>query len=308
MRRETVLTILLSSLLLVLCLAAGCRSAEKEGNGIIKEDFTIEAADGAYIRGQVVIPENYSREKLPLVTLGHGFRGNMNSAGGEALAESLADAGIAAVRMDYSHYREAKGDRQTNQYTVNTMVDDQLRCIRYAIDRYNIDEKRIGLYGRSLGGRAAMIMANENKGGYDYSCMVLAAPAGNDKALPYYMGGEDSWKRMKAKAQKEGGIVHQGVVLTPEFFTSVEDYTPSRNGGSYRNPVLVIYNTEDYVVLPETCAECAAAYVNVEVLKVTSEKGGHGLEMSWKESKLKDRLLQKITDFFTEYLLNLNHT
>lgn len=269
---------------------------------IVTEDVVLENSGGSYTKAQIVIPANYEETKLPLVTLSHGFRGSMDSAGGNYLAESLAKAGIATIRMDFARCTDAAGKNQVNQYTVDTMVSDQLSAIEYMIGRYNVDPQRIGLYGRSLGGRVAMTMANENKGGYDFKALALVAPAGNGNALQYYMGGQDKWSAMKAEAVEKGSVVHQKVILTPEFFTSIEDYVPSENGSKFQHPVLVIYNTEDYVVLPQTSLECAESYSDVKITKITSSKSPHGCEMGFQSSRIKDRLLKEITAFFKENL------
>ena len=44
-----------------------------------------------------------------------------------------------------------------------------LRAVNYMIGHHSIDTDRLGLYARSMGGRVAMTMANENSGGFDRS-------------------------------------------------------------------------------------------------------------------------------------------
>lgn len=291
----------LSAVICILFLAAGCSESSPE-SGIITKDVVIPNSAGSYTKAQIVIPADYQQQKYPLVTLSHGFRGNMNSAGGNYLAESLAGAGIATIRMDFARCADDAGKEQINQYTADTMVSDQISCIQYMLDHYNVDPDRIGLYGRSLGGRVAMTMANEEMGGWDFKALALVAPAGNANALQYYMGGQEKWTAMKLKAIAEGSVVHQNVILTPEFFTSIEDYVPSETGSKFHHPVLVIYNTEDYVVLPQTSLECAESYEDVKITEITSSKSPHGCEMGFRSSDIKDQLIQEITIFFKEKL------
>ena len=299
MKKKIIFVLLLAALIL-LGLAACAEDTPQ--HQIIKKDVMLKNEEGTYTKAQVVIPSDFAEKSYPLVTLSHGFRGSMNTAGGDALAENLAKAGFATIRMNYGHYKDQKEDQQMEEYTVETMISDQLLCIGYMVRDCHVDRDKIGLYGRSLGGRAAMIMANENRGGYDYKALALIAPAGNGKALQYYMGGEQTWRKMKADTQKKGSVIHQGVTLTPEFFKTIEENNPCKTGGSFRHPVLVIYNTEDYVVLPETSLECAKAYKDVQVTKVTSEKSPHGYEMSYKHSKLKERLTKEIIEYFHKNL------
>ena len=205
--------------------------------------------------------------------------------------------------MDFSHYTAEDPDSpQTDQYTVKTMVEDQALCAKYMVDHFNGDPARIGVFGRSLGGRAAMALVNEKAGGYDYKALVLVAPAGNGDAFQRYMGGIEKWEAFKKKADRSGSVTHQGVVLTPEFFRSVEDYVPSENGYKFSRPVLVLYNTEDNVVLPSAAVECARSYKNHRLVEVTSSESPHGLEMGFEESEIKDMLFDEITAFYQETL------
>ncbi len=294
--RKKILGILLLTVLL-LTLFSGCSDRAGE-SAVVKEDLMIKNEEGTYTRAQAIVPSNYKEQSYPLITLSHGFRGSMNTAGGDALAENLAKAGFATIRMNYSHYKEKTEGEPTNQYNVATMISDQLLCIDYMIKNFNVDQKKIGLYGRSLGGRVAMIMANENRGGYDYKALALIAPAGNENALQHYMGGEKKWQKMKAAAEERGSVTHQGVVLTPDFFKSIEDNDPSKTGKRFPHSVLVIYNTEDYVVLPETSLECAGAYEDVKITEVTSKKSPHGYEMSFEKSEMKEQLTSELIQFF----------
>lgn len=292
--------------LLTVCLA-GClwnlTGCSAKNRGICTFDVMMENEEGTYTKAQIVIPENWEEEKLPLICLSHGFHGTMNSAGGKYLARHLAENGIATIRMDFGHYEGADaGAVQVNQYTVDTMVSDQVLCMDYMAAHYNIDSDRIGIFGRSLGGRAAMKCGNEHAGGYDYKAMVLVAPAGNGSAFQRYMGGTKAWEKCKEEAGEKGSVTHQGVILTPAFFSSVEDYVPSETGYKFSAPVLVIYNTEDHVVLPEASLECAGAYEDVKIIEITSAESPHGYEMGFEKSEIKDMLFAEITAFYKENL------
>ena len=212
---------------------------------------------------------------------------------------SLAEAGYAAVRMDFNPRRSPEKDApKTDLYDLKSMEDDMVRAVNYMIGHHSIDTDRLDLYSRSMGGRVAMTMANEQLGGFDFKAMALVAPAGTDDAMVYYMGGSKSWEEMKKTASREGFIEHQGQKLTPEWFKEFEDYNPCDFGYKFGDrPVLVICNTLDYVVTDETSRECAAAYKNSRVIEVTTDNY-HGYEMGYEKSDLKDYLMSEITDFF----------
>lgn len=264
-------------------------------------EFFLKNDRGTYTRAELVMPE--TTKAAPLVFMAHGFKGTRNSGGAEELSCRLASKGIAAVRIDFNSYADDhKNAERTRDYTLTTMVDDAVMTINYVLEHFDVDAERIGIHGRSMGGRVVMIMGNENKGGFDYQAMSLVAPAGNASAMVYYMGGQQKWDEMKATALEEGFCEKQGLKLSYDWFTDFEDYNPAKTGGNFgEKPVLVFYNTLDHVVLPETSKECAAGYQNVETIEVTTDDG-HGYEMGFDESALKDEIMDKIVDFFVENL------
>lgn len=284
-------------------LSGSDRPDRKEGESVRTENVMIPAGDGTYIKAEFSIPQEAESGKIPAVVLNHGFAGSMNSAGIGALSRTLAKSGIAAARMDFAHRisRDEKS-RRVNSYTVDTMVSDAVRCVDYMVAHYGVDPDRIGIFGRSMGGRAAMKMANEHAGGYDYRGLVLAAPAGDDKAFIHYMGGRNKWNAMKKEAEEKGSIVHQGVRLYPDFFSSVENYIPSAYGYRFKNPVLVFYNTEDYVVLPETAKKCGTCYPDCKMVEISSARSPHGLEMGFEKSEIKNMIFKEIAEFYLRTL------
>lgn len=268
----------------------------------ITEEFFLDRGDGTYTLTEAVYPKDYD-DPMPLVVIAHGFKGTRNSGGAEELSHRLAEAGYAAVRMDFNPNTAPKKDAdKTNLYDLKSMEADMLLAVNYMIGHHSIDTERLGLYARSMGGRVAMTMANENSGGFDFKAMALVAPAGTDDAMVYYMGGDESWEEMKKTAQKDGFIEHQGQKLTPDWFKEFEDYNPCDFGHKFDDkPVLVICNTLDYVVTDETSRKCATAYKNSRVIEVTTDNY-HGYEMSYENSELKDYLMSEITVFFKDNL------
>lgn len=256
---------------------------------------------GTWTYGEAVMP--VMDEPCPLVFLAHGFKGTRNSGGAKELSQRLAANGIGAVRIDFNPYLAENLDGgQLDQYTLKTMEADALMAMEYCMNHFSVDGDRLGVYGRSMGGRVAMILGNESSGGYDFKAMTLIAPAGNESAMVYYMGGLERWEDMKDIALKDGFCEKQGLNLTYDWFTSFEAYNPAKTGHKFGDkPVLVFYNTLDTVVLPETSLECASGYENVTVVEVTTEDG-HGYEMGWKESSLKEEIMDQITKFFIENL------
>ncbi len=266
-----------------------------------EHDFFLKNDRGTYTYCQLVMPE--VEEPCPLVFMAHGFKGTRNSGGAEELSKKLAEEGIAAVRIDFNSYKsDSKKSPKTGEYTLFDMTADGVMTINYVLEHYNVDPERIGIHGRSMGGRVAMMMGNESEGGFDFKALSLVAPAGNAGAMIYYMGGQEKWDNMKVIAMENGFCEKQGLKLSYSWFEEFETYNPAKTGHKFgEKPVLVFYNTLDHVVLPETSLECAAGYTSAEVVEVTTEDG-HGYEMGYETSALKDRIMDKIVTFFVANL------
>ena len=129
---------------------------------------------------------------------------------------------------------------KVQEYTLCNMRADGVLAIDYVLEHYNVDPDRIGIHGRSMGGRVAMMMGNEKDGGIDYKALSLVAPAGNASAMIYYMGGQEKWEQMKETALQDGFCPKQGLNLSYRWFTDFEDYNPAKTGGNFgEKPVLV---------------------------------------------------------------------
>ena len=274
----------------------------------VSEDFFLMNEDGTYTYGEIVAP--VMEESFPLVSISHGIYGTINSGGAKQLSEMLASHGIAAVRVDFNRCltndpEEALAkDRsgRTNEYTLSDMLESNQLAIEYALDNYNIDENRLGVYGRSFGGRVAMIMGNESIGGIDYKAMALIAPAGNEYALIHYMGGQEEWDRIRAIVKKDGSYKRGNLVLTSQWFDEYYEMNPALTGEKFGDkPVMVYYNTKDTVVEPKTSLDCAHAYSNVAIYEVTTDDG-HGYEMSYDHSEIKDEIMNRVVTFFEKNL------
>jgi len=297
--------VLLIILLLMINTFTGCGTGKKDDNKQYKTSsiqIYLQQSNGTYSLAEAVYPVNFTGS-MPLVVMAHGFSGTRNSGGGEELGHRLAQVGIASIRMDFNpRISTEENSYQTCLYDLNTMQEDMLLGIDYMLTHFDIDADRIGLYGRSMGGRVAMIMANESAGFHDYKALALVAPAGNKNAMIDYMGGTERWEEMKLEALINDYTVHKGLKLKPSWFSLFEEYNPCETGMKFsQKPVLVICNTLDNVVTEKTSRECASAYKNSQVIEVTTDNY-HGYEMSYKESELKNYIMDEITDFFYDSL------
>ena len=297
--RKSVL-ILIGTLFVLLVLVLVIRSALRSGDRSDDISFFLKNDHGSYNLVELSMPKGEGPH--PVVLMAHGFAGTLHSGGAVELGDRLAEEGILAIRVDFDPYTAPeKTAEQTHSYPLSQMNADAVNALDAVIKDYGGDPGNVSLYGRSYGGRLVMQMANESSGGYDYKKLALVAPAGDAVAFHRYLGGEEQYKAMKKEAEGDAGYAEKlGIRIEPKWFEDVETYDPTQYGWKFGDkPVLLFYNTLDTVVYPDTSIRCAEAYKNHEIVKVTTDDG-HGYEMGYRESELKDRIMDRLVDFLAE--------
>ena len=125
------------------------------------EPFSFTARDGLAVHGYVTFPPGTTREHLPAVLNVHGGPWARDSWGYNAEAQWLANRGYACVQVNFrgstgygKEFLNA-GDRQWGA----AMHDDLLDAIDNLVAAGTIDRERVGIYGGSYGGYAALVGA-----------------------------------------------------------------------------------------------------------------------------------------------------
>ena len=132
----------------------------------IVESFKLHRPGGGVLRGLVDLPEVPGR--CPAVVICHGFKGFMEWGFFPAVAELLAQRGFVTVRFNLSGSGMQPGDETVSDpraFSANTYsaeVADLLRVLEatggeIADDR--VDRGRLGVFGHSRGGAAAILAA-----------------------------------------------------------------------------------------------------------------------------------------------------
>ena len=165
-------------------------------------DVWIQSRD-IQIPATLVLPETDTSEGAPLVVLVHGHGGTRQENGAfTELASMLAEVGIASIRMDFAGCGDSTEAFIHNNIT--TMLQDIEAATQFAVEHPGIDGRRVGILGYSMGGRLAMLAADDR-----HSAMVLWAPVAFNGAKPMidYLGGEDDYDSLRAQAKEQGSVV-----------------------------------------------------------------------------------------------------
>jgi dipeptidyl aminopeptidase/acylaminoacyl peptidase len=125
------------------------------------EPFAFTARDGLEVHGYVTYPVGARREDLPAVLLVHGGPWARDEWGYDPEAQWLANRGYACVQVNYrgstgygKRFLNA-GDREW----AGAMHDDLLDAIEHLVGLGTVDRSRVGIYGGSYGGYAALVGA-----------------------------------------------------------------------------------------------------------------------------------------------------
>ncbi len=203
----------------------------KQDNDTLQFDFDIEgvvfeSSSGNKLNGWFLKP----KDTKPEVTLLH-LHGN----GGYLLAHysamvPLVKEGFQIFTFDYSGFGFSTGEA-----TRDNVLKDGLSAVDYITSREDVKDTKLVLYGQSLGGHLAAVVAEQKSDKLD---AVLI---------------EGAFSSHKDVAADRAGLA--GRILTKEKYSAV------RSIRNYHKPLLVIHSTEDKVI-PLEMGQKIYAYAN----------------------------------------------
>jgi len=124
------------------------------------------------IPATILLPEGDGPWPLVLLLHGHGSYRDEN-VGFVRIAEALAQRGIASLRMDFPGCGESREPFTQNH--LSNMKDDVMDCLAHMLSAYPVLKEKAGLFGYSMGGRAALELALEKS--VHFAALSLLAPA-----------------------------------------------------------------------------------------------------------------------------------
>ena len=272
----------------------------------IAETVSIEA-NGRTIPAIVTLP--VGEGPFPAVVFNHGHGGNKDEGTGfGGIAEALAEAGIASIRMDFP----GCGD-STEPFTKNTlsnMIADSNAAKDYLVANYPVDADKLGILGYSMGGRVALEIITAEDNPYKATLILSGLSTPGDEAianiLPEGMTVEDAI----AVAEEKGSYDYttqygQNLSLSAQWFTDML-VDPLANIDNYTGPMLVIHGDKDDVVTDATNKLTVSSYPAAEELIVPDADHGYGFYSD--QPDVTAMVEGSIADFFTEHLVGAVET
>lgn len=304
---------LIASVLLLITIS-GCKKEEKisqsseeisTSKNYIAEDVVYQS-NGADVYATVTMPKD--SKNVPYVLICHGHGGTRSENGGlDAIAEALAEKGIASIRMDYPGCGDSKDQFRNNHLT--NMIQYTEDAMQYMNEHYSVDKDSVGIFGYSMGGRISLeMLINKNN---HFKGVCLLAPAADTEDLKKLFGEAKNWENLKKGAQesKDGyvdftTIYGQEQELSTKWFEDLETNDLAtllkEVKSSYTGPSMVIYAVDDTAVSP-TVSKTVAEILQSEVIMTPED--GHSYGFYSDKTYVKRIVVENTVDFFADKLL-----
>lgn len=287
------------SVLIALVLASCTATVVRESASVtVSMDTTMRSRD-VDVPITWVLPKT-SDAPIALAILIHGHGGTRQEAGGFVrLADRLAEAGIASIRMDFAGSGDSTEPFYKNSLT--TMAADINAARDFAMSHAAIDADRIGLVGFSMGGRLAALETTK----HDYKTMALWAPALINGAgdMVDMLGGDDAYAAAKQTAAEDGYVDYttfwgQPQQLGLEWFVDLEQSRPMDAITTFTGSLLLVHGTADDVVPPSVSVAAETAASNAtRVSRVMIDGADHGFGLFDDNTHFSDALLDATVTF-----------
>ena len=218
------------------------------------------------------------------VILCHGMEASKEGVKSVRLATALAEAGVNALRFDFSYVGESEGDFV--DLTVSGEVDDLAGAWRFARERVT---GPLGLIGSSLGGTVALLFAAEEPGVAALATIAAVAhPGRRARALP---------AAERARWRREGSYDLHGIRVGASFLDDVEHLDVLERIGAVRCPLLLTHGTADSVM---PCADADA--IAARVAGPCTVRRYAGADHRFSDPPLLDALLDDVKSWMTQAL------
>ncbi|MFF5257709.1 alpha/beta hydrolase [Actinomadura viridis] len=165
----------------------------------------------ARLRGRLHLPPGRTGP-VPCVVLCHGFSGTMDRL--VPHAEAFAAAGLAALVFDYRNFGESDGEPR-QLVDIDGQQEDVRAAIAFARAREEIDPGRVLLWGNSLGGAHAIVVAADDP---RVPAVVAQIPF---NGFPRKIEGRSAWATLRLQAAILWDAARGRLGLSPYYIPMV---------------------------------------------------------------------------------------
>lgn len=246
------------------------------------QPFTLPTPSGRTLHGLVDLPPEPGPR--PTVVVCHGFKGFMEWGFFPPLADLLADRGFTVVRFNFSGSGMRPGDELVTSpeaFRANTYGKEQedLRAVLEGLGETiapgRVDRARLGLFGHSRGGAAALLASADEGSRSPVGALVTWAAIGRiDRLGPAELA---QW-REAGELPVVNARTGQRLALGPEALAEGENLPAHLDLGAAAArrsaPWLVVHGSEDETVPAAEARELARVAASPKELLLVAG-GGH---------------------------------
>lgn len=255
------------------------------------EPFSYATRDGLTVHGYVTFPVGVPRSDLPSVLVVHGGPWARDFWGYDPEAQWLANRGYACVQVNF---RGSTGYGKEflnagNKQWGKAMHDDLLDAVEHVVSQGWVDRERVGIYGGSYGGYAALAGAAFSPD--VFRCAVdLVGPS---NLLTLLDSLPEYWKPMIAH-------MHRRVGDPATEADMLRERSPLTHVDAIRIPVLVAQGANDPRVKQAEAEQIVAALTEKGLPHsyLLFEDEGHGLA----KPENRERFYAAAESFLAEHL------
>lgn len=241
------------------------------------EKVSIEA-NGRLIPAVVTLPEGEG--PFPAVVLNHGHGGSKDeNVGFIGVADALAEAGIASIRMDFPGCGESTESFKLN--TLTNMEADSDAAKDYLVANYPVDGERLGILGYSMGGLIAAEITERDDNPYKAVALLAGALVKIEELAPNLFGDIAVYDALRSEAMENGyatftNIYETTLDLSKEWFLDLEASDGIKSISGYEGDVLIVYGDKDTMVPDYMNQAIIDVLEDAEVVVVPGADHGYG--------------------------------
>ena len=218
--------------------------------------------DGIALHAKLTFPAG-EKEKYPMLIILHGYTGDMEEPHIVAVAETAAQIGFAALRIEL--YGHGKSGGTFRDHTVPKWVSEMLTVIDYAKGLDFVD----GLYlaGHSQGGLTVMLAAALKRDVLDGLIPLAPATVIPDMACR----GQVFEAEFDPDHIPDEIIPSEGRVLSGNYVRTAQMLPVDEAIRMFRKPVLIVHADTDESVPVSYACDAAEAYANAQLVIIKGD-------------------------------------
>lgn len=257
----------------------------------MKEKNFIKNKKGLKLAAILHYPDK--NKKYPAVVLLPGFTGYKEEKHIAILAKDLEKAGFVALRFDCSGFGESEGTpeddyRMSNYLTDVESVYDFVRSLEF------VDNKRIGIWGHSLGGMISIIFASKHL--EIKAICAISVPNYISTALSIISIIEE-W-RHRGFHEKISSYDQKRIKIPYDFILDSQKYTVTDYISKLNQPLMIVVGDKDENVDPNDTLEIFKKAKEPKFLAEFSQIDHYYK----KHPRLIAEVNKKVVGFFKKYL------